>query len=56
MIDENQFSQMMKESLSDLKGKVLFVTGPGRSGAVAAVYASYYLDWLSIDWLYARNN
>lgn len=43
MIDENQFSQMMKESLSDLKGKVLFVTGPGRSGAVAAVYASYYL-------------
>ena len=43
MITEEQFKASMQESIRDLKGRVLFVTGPGRSGAIAAVYASYYL-------------
>lgn len=44
MITEEQFRIKLKEKLDNLYIKPRFVTGPGRSGAIASVYASYYLS------------
>lgn len=41
IVSEAEFQQRLKERLSGLSVKA--VVGPGRSGAVAAVYASHYL-------------
>ena len=41
-INEEMFKQRIR-SLEPLRGKFKAVTGPGRSGAVASVYASYFL-------------
>jgi len=43
MIEEQEFRAALIDKLSPLVGKYDYVTGPGRSGAVAAVYASHYL-------------
>ena len=42
MITEPQFAAAMRLALDDLSG-VGCVTGPGRSGAIASVYASHIL-------------
>lgn len=42
-ISEKQFKDRLKHKLDRLDFKPMFVTGPGRSGAIAAVYASHYL-------------
>lgn len=42
-ITEEQFHQRI-QALGHLRGKFKTVTGPGRSGAIAAVYASYFLS------------
>jgi adenine/guanine phosphoribosyltransferase-like PRPP-binding protein len=44
IISEIEFSNKLTEILSPLKGKFSYVTGPGRSGAISAVYASHFLD------------
>lgn len=41
-VHEKEF-HLRIQSLKLLRGKFKTVTGPGRSGAIAAVYASYYL-------------
>lgn len=43
VITESEFSERMKTLLEDGFENVGSVTGPGRSGAVAAVYASHIL-------------
>ena len=43
IITEEQFRIKLKEKLDILHVNPRFVTGPGRSGAIASVYASYYL-------------
>jgi len=43
IISEQEFRKILKERLVDLP-EVKSVTGPGRSGAVSAVYASYALE------------
>lgn len=43
MITEREFYQALKETLKGMKGKVKSVSGPGRSGAIAAVYTSHLL-------------
>ncbi|WP_428491620.1 hypothetical protein [Rhodopila sp.] len=42
-IAEPEFAQRIRESLSEVSADIGAVTGPGRSGAVAAVYASHIL-------------
>lgn len=41
IITEPEFKETLKEKLRDISVKS--VTGPGRSGAIASVYASYIL-------------
>lgn len=41
-VDELEFSEVLCERLAIIECP-LFVTGPGRSGAVASVYASHFL-------------
>lgn len=41
-ITEKEFEQKIK-ALEPLRGKFKAVTGPGRSGAIASVYVSYFL-------------
>lgn len=43
LIEEQEFSAALIDKLFPLVGKYDYVTGPGRSGAVASVYASHYL-------------
>lgn len=44
IVDFGWYNSVMSEVLSPLRGKYVSVTGPGRSGAVAAVCASYFLQ------------
>lgn len=44
IITELEFSNKLVEVLTQHKGRFNYVTGPGRSGAISAVYASHYLD------------
>ena len=48
-VTEAQFSARMRETLRP-EGNPAFVTGPGRSGAVAAIYASYFLKLPYVPW------
>jgi adenine/guanine phosphoribosyltransferase-like PRPP-binding protein len=43
IVSENEFREVFCAKLDEVKNKFDYVTGPGRSGAVAAVYASHYL-------------
>ncbi|APH74144.1 hypothetical protein [Aquibium oceanicum] len=44
LVDEREFRARLELTLDDLPTDTIgAVTGPGRSGAVAAVYASHYL-------------
>lgn len=43
VIGPAEFAKRLKEALEGLSGTYDYVTGPGRSGAVAAVYTSYML-------------
>lgn len=43
VVTHDQFEQRLVEVLQPLHGLFVAVTGPGRSGALAAVYASHYL-------------
>ena len=43
VIQEDGFQQRLRKTLSPLLGQFTCVTGPGRSGAICAVYASYFL-------------
>ena len=43
IISEPEFRERLREVLYPLRKSVRSVTGPGRSGAVAAVYASHFL-------------
>ena len=44
IISEAEFAERIREALSDPQYEAAaWVTGPGRSGAVAAVYASHIL-------------
>lgn len=42
-VSEAEFSHQLHLHLYGQRGRFAGVTGPGRSGAVAAVYASHYL-------------
>ena len=48
IITEQEFSERLRAILAPFRGQVKSVSGPGRSGAVASVYASHYLGaiWL----------
>lgn len=48
VITEEEFRTALVAKLEPLKGVVKSVLGPGRSGAVASVYASHYLH---VPWL-----
>lgn len=43
VVSEMEFRDIFEEALGVVPDSVGFVTGPGRSGAVAAVYASHLL-------------
>lgn len=43
VIQEKEFREVFVKALSELTEEYAFVTGPGRSGAIASVYASHYL-------------
>ena len=43
VVSEDNFKSVFFSHLMRFKGKVESVTGPGGSGAIAAVYASYFL-------------
>lgn len=44
VVGEDEFAQRLRQVLAGVKGETIgAVTGPGRSGAVAAVYASHIL-------------
>lgn len=47
-VDERVFRSALEAALEPLRGSVRSVTGPGRSGAVASVYASHFLR---VPWL-----
>lgn len=47
-VEEPEFSERMRQCAPDTRPD--FVTGPGRSGAVAAVYASYLLGIPFVPW------
>lgn len=42
-VDEPTFRNELYDALNELEDTFQFVTGPGRSGAIASVYASHYL-------------
>lgn len=42
MVEEREFASLLAAALKDVAPPD-FIVGPGRSGAVAAVYASYHL-------------
>lgn len=42
IVSEKEFRQVFEKKLAGTKAGA--VTGPGRSGAIAAVYASYFLE------------
>jgi len=42
MVQEREFAGLVRTALQDLPAPD-FIVGPGRSGAIAAVYASYHL-------------
>lgn len=44
IISEAEFAVRIRERLADAPSDIGWVTGPGRSGAVAAVYASHLLS------------
>lgn len=48
IISEFEFKCAIQAICEPLRGRVFSVTGPGRSGAVASVYASHYLG---IAWI-----
>ena len=43
VVSETEFSERIRDKLADGMVSVGSVTGPGRSGAIAAVYASHIL-------------
>lgn len=43
VVTESEFRGVFCAALDEVQGEFDYVTGPGRSGAVAAVYASHYL-------------
>jgi len=43
VVEETEFRTALADRLKLLHGQYAAVTGPGRSGAVAAVYASHFL-------------
>lgn len=43
IVEEEQFSKVFCDKLSKLQKRYDYVTGPGRSGAIASVYASHFL-------------
>ena len=48
VVEPDEFLERLKTTLGPLRGKYASVCGPGRSGQVAAVYASHYLG---IPWI-----
>lgn len=53
-ITESEFQDRLREALSDHEVHFArWVTGPGRSGAIAAVYASYFLNIPYVQFGYA---
>lgn len=42
MVGEREFASLLADALKDVTPPA-FIVGPGRSGAIAAVYASYHL-------------
>jgi hypothetical protein len=52
-ISQEEFETELKMKLEPFRGKVHSVIGPGRSGAIASVFASYYLG---IPWLPQRHH
>lgn len=48
IVTEDEFRAQLQAVLEPLRGKCRIVCGPGRSGAVASVYASHFLK---IPWL-----
>lgn len=48
LITEAAFQERIEEALADRHGKFAWVMGPGRSGAIAAIYASHILN---IPWV-----
>jgi predicted phosphoribosyltransferase len=52
IISEPEFRKALYEVLQPLRGRFKCVTGPGRSGAVASVYASHFLK---IPWVPCRS-
>lgn len=50
-VSEQEFRAVLYQKLEPFRGKVKSVIGPGRSGAVASVYASHYLG---VQWLPAN--
>lgn len=48
VVSESEFAERLRLSVSSVRGVVRSVIGPGRSGAVAAVYASHELG---VPWL-----
>ena len=51
IVSEPEFRKALIASLIPLRGKCFSVVGPGRSGAVASVYASHYLKIAWIPYL-----
>ena len=43
IVSENEFAERIAQIVDEVPDDVRWVTGPGRSGAVAAVYASHLL-------------
>jgi hypothetical protein len=43
IVSEAEFDERIKQIVSEIPADIGWVTGPGRSGAVAAVYASHIL-------------
>lgn len=43
VVGESEFAERVRLTLTCIDPKVAWVTGPGRSGAIAAVYASHIL-------------
>lgn len=53
IISEREFNERLVEVLTPFIGQYKSVMGPGRSGAVASVYASHFLE---IPWLPPTSN
>lgn len=55
LITESEFRAELVAKLGNEFGKYDYVTGPGRSGAIAAVYASHYLGIPFVPYKHVSN-